>query len=140
MPYRETLTDRGSGCMGVSCSLIVGTGAVPGLGHCQHIEGGIVPPFPVLVGGHLQFCISSGVPEQEEHGHVGTSPEEATQLIRGKENFSCEDRLKELGLFSLEKRSLQADLIATFQYLKGIYRKDGAIACSERTRVQIERE
>ena len=46
-------------------------------------------------------------------------------MIRRTESFSYEDRLRQLCLFSLEKRGLWGDLTAAFQYLKRAHRQEG---------------
>jgi len=62
----------------------------------------------------------------------------ATKIIRGMEHLCCEERLRELGLSSLEKRRLRRDVISAFQYLKWAYKETGQAlfsrAVSDRTR------
>lgn len=46
-------------------------------------------------------------------------------MIKELENLPYQEQLKELGLFSLEKRRLMTDLITEFRYLKDGYKEDG---------------
>ncbi|KAK4815367.1 hypothetical protein QYF61_001355 [Mycteria americana] len=85
----------------------------------------ILSLYSALVRPHLEYCIQLWCPQHKKD----------MELL---EWLSCEDRLRELGLFSLEKRRLQGDLIAAFQYLKGAYKNDEdrlfSKACCDRTR------
>jgi len=51
---------------------------------------------------------------QDSPGAFGAGPEEAPAMIRGLVPLCWEERLGELGLFSLKERRLQGDLTAAF--------------------------
>lgn len=48
-----------------------------------------------------------------------------TKMVRGMQHLSNKDKLRKLGWFNLEKKSLQGDHIVAFQYLKGTYKNEG---------------
>ncbi|KAM3675665.1 triadin isoform 18-T18 [Ammospiza maritima maritima] len=97
----------------------------------------ILSLYSALVRPQLEYCVQDWEPEHKKDVDMLEQVQEGViKLSPGLEHISYEDRLREMGQFSLEKRRLRGYLITVFQYLQGACKraKEGLVttACSDR--------
>ncbi|KAK4828576.1 hypothetical protein QYF61_027666 [Mycteria americana] len=78
---------------------------------CQQVEGGDPSPLFNIGETYLEYCVQCWAPQYKRDVDIlERIQQRAMKMMNGLEHLSYEEKLRELGLFSLEKRRLQGIL------------------------------
>ncbi len=73
---------------------------------CELSKAALIPLYCVIVRPHLEYAVETNAPTLR----ADVNQRLATRLVRGLRHVPCEERLRQLNLFSLERRRPRVDL------------------------------
>ncbi len=87
---------------------------------CELSKAAFTSLYCALVRLHLEYAMEANAPTRRvDINQLERVQRLATRLVRGLRHVPCKERLRQLNLFSLERRRLRADLIQAFKIFKG---------------------
>jgi len=94
----------------------------------------LLPLYSALVRPRLEYCVQFWAPHFKKDEELLERVQWRATRMRGLEHLSCEEKLRELGLFSLKKTRLKVDVINICRV--GVRRMgpDSSVVPSDRTR------
>ena len=81
--------------------------------------------YKILVQPHLEYCVQFWSPHyRKDVEALERVQRRFTRMLPGMEGRSYDERLRDLRLFSLERRRLRGDLIEAYKMIRGLDRVD----------------
>ena len=84
--------------------------------------------YETLVRPHLEYCVHFCLPHyRKDVEALKRVQRRITRMLPGLESMDYDQRLRELGLYSLERRRMRGDMIEVHKVLRGIDRVDSQL-------------